>query len=194
MEAESEVHRIESTGDGTVYPSAEPWEALLRREHPAVDLTAQEQDNCWKRRSFPAPEKEVKRDTGLVLFLSVPKRISPVLRADIRKLDARIEQMEFLQKYQITTREELMVYRTPLEEQVQALTKERKRLYRSEPDSVRIGQITEELKPLRKDIRICIRIEQQSQEMEEKMRLAEQIQRQEEEQTEKNRKPRTESR
>lgn len=68
------------------------------------------------------------------------------------------------------------------------------RLYRSEPDSVRIGQITEELKPLRKDIRICIRIEQQSQEMEEKMRLAEQIQRQEEEQTEKNRKPRTESR
>ena len=87
-----------------------------------------------------------------------------------------------------------MVYRTPLEERVQALTKERKRLYRSEPDSVRIGQITEELKPLRKDIRICIRIEQQSQEMEEKMRLAEQIQRQEEEQTEKNRKPRTESR
>ena len=123
-----------------------------------------------------------------------PKRISPVLRADIRKLDARIEQMEFLQKHQITTREELLAYRTSLEERVQALTKERKRLYRSEPDSVRIGQITEELKPLRKDIRICIRIEQQSQEMEEKMRLAEQIQRQEEEQTEKNRKPRTESR
>ena len=71
MEAESEVHRIESTGDGTVYPSAEPWEELLRREHPAVDLTAQEQDNCWKRRSFPAPEKEVKRDTGPVLFLFV---------------------------------------------------------------------------------------------------------------------------
>ena len=123
-----------------------------------------------------------------------PKRISPVLRADIRKLDARIEQMEFLQKHQITTREELLAYRTSLEERVQALTKERKRLYRSEPDSARIGQITEELKPLRKDIRICIRIEQQSQEMEEKMRLAEQIQRQEEEQTEKNRKPRTESR
>ena len=56
---------------GTVYPSAEPWEELLRREHPAVDLTAQEQDNCWKRRSFPAPEKEVKRDTGPVLFLFV---------------------------------------------------------------------------------------------------------------------------
>ena len=183
VEAESEVHRIESTGDGTVYPSAEPWEELLRREHPAVDLTAQEQDNCWKRRSFPVPEKEVKRDTGPVLFLFVSDGCSK----------AEVEQMEFLQKYQITTREELMAYRTPLEEQVQALTKERKRLYRSEPDSVRIGQITEKLRPLRKDIRLCIRIEQQSKEMEEKMRLAEQIQRQAE-QTEKNRQPRTESR
>ena len=126
-----------------------------------------------------------------------PKRISPVLRADIRKLDARIEQMEFLQKHQITTREELLAYRPPLEEQVQALTKERKRLYRSEPDGVRIGQINEVLKPLRKDIRICIRIEQQSREMEERMRLAEQIQRQaeqEEDKTEKTRQKETESR
>ena len=105
--------------------------------------------------------------------------------------------MEFLQKHQITTREELLAYRIPLEEQVQALTKERKRLYRREPDSVRIGQINEELKPLRKDIRICIRIEQQSKEMEEKMRLAEQIQRQaeqEENKTEKTRQKETESR
>lgn len=203
MEAEPEVHCIKSAGDGTVYPLAEPWEALLGREHPAVDLTAKEQDTCWKRKNFPNPEKEVKRDTGPVLFLSVPdgcfkaeaEKDLPVLRADIRKLDARIEQMEFLQKHQITTREELLAYRIPLEEQVQALTKERKRLYRSEPDSVRIGQINEELKPLRKDIRICIRIEQQSKEMEEKMRLAAQIQRQQEEdKTEKTRQKETESR
>ena len=38
---------------------------------PAVDLTAKEQDTCWERRSFPNPEKEVKGDTGPVLFLSV---------------------------------------------------------------------------------------------------------------------------
>ena len=186
---------LKSTRNGTVYPSAEPWEELFGRGHPTVDLAAKEQDTCWKRRSFPTPEKEVKGIQALYysylyqmgVLKQKPKRISPVLRADIRKLDARIEQMEFLQKHQITTREELLVYRIPLEEQVQALTKERKRLYRSEPDSARIGQITEELKPLRKDIRLCIRIEQQSREMEEKMRLAEQIQRQaeQEEQTEK---------
>ena len=56
------------------------------------------------------------------------KRIATVRRADIRKLDARIEQMDFLQQYQINTREELMAYRTPVEEQEQALTRERKRL------------------------------------------------------------------
>ena len=72
MEAEPEVHCIKSTGDGTVYPSAEPWEELLGREHPAVDLTAKERDTCWERGNFPNPEKEVKRDTGPVLFLSVP--------------------------------------------------------------------------------------------------------------------------
>ena len=61
----------------------------------------------------------------------------------------------------------------------------------------RIGRINEVLKPLRKDIRICIRIEQQSREMEERMRLAEQIQRQaeqEEDKTEKTRQKETESR
>ena len=201
MEAEPELHCIKSTGDGTVYPSAEPGEALLRREYPAVDLTAKEQDTCWKRRSFPTPEKEVKRDTGPVLFLSVPDGCPKAeAEKDLPGAPGRHpktgcqDRADGISPEASTTREELLAYRTSLEERVQALTKERKRLYRSEPDSVRIGQITEELKPLRKDIRICIRIEQQSQDMEEKMRLAEQIQRQEEEQTEKNRKPRTESR
>ena len=71
VEAEPKVHCIKSTGDGTVYPSAEPWKALLGREHPPVDLAAKKQDTCWKRKNFPTPEKEVKGDTGPVLFLSV---------------------------------------------------------------------------------------------------------------------------
>ena len=49
-----------------------------------------------------------------------PKRISYAVRSDIRKLDLRIRQMEFLQKEGINTREELAAYRKPLEEQEQA--------------------------------------------------------------------------
>ncbi len=112
-----------------------------------------------------------------------PKRVSYVVRQDIRRLDERIAQMEFLQKHGITTREELSAYRKPLEEQVLALTKERHRLYRSEPGAERISEITETLKPLRKDIRMCVKIEQHSLEMEQRLLELEQRQLAEKEKT-----------
>lgn len=102
-----------------------------------------------------------------------PKYPSSILRADIRRLDGRILQMEFLQKHGITTREELAGYRKPLEEKTAELIRERRRLYRKEPGCERLQEITEELKPLRKEIRMCVRIEKQSVEMERRMREAE---------------------
>lgn len=99
-----------------------------------------------------------------------PKRVSYTLRQDIRRLDERIAQMEFLQKHGITTREELEDYRKPLEGQVLSLTKERHRLYRAEPESARIQEITDMLKPMRKEIRMCVKIEQHSLEIEQRLR------------------------
>lgn len=104
-----------------------------------------------------------------------PRKIPYAVRADIRRLDERIAQIEFLQKKEITTREELQDYRKPLEEKVLRLTKERQRLYRISAKPERIAEITEELKPLRKEIKMCIRIEQQSVEMEQRMHEAEQM-------------------
>lgn len=103
-----------------------------------------------------------------------PKQVSYALRRDIRRLDERIAQMEFLQKHGISTREELSAYRKPLEAQVLSLMKERHRLYRAEPESVRIQQITDVLKLLRKDIRMCVKIEQHSLEMEQRLKEHEQ--------------------
>lgn len=103
-----------------------------------------------------------------------PKRVSYAVRQDIRRLDERIAQMEFLQKHGITTREELLAYRKPLETEVVSLTKERSRLYRAAPKTERIQEITEALKPLRKEIRMCVKIERHSLEMEQKMRDMEQ--------------------
>ena len=99
-----------------------------------------------------------------------PKRVSYALRQDIRRLDERIAQMEFLQKHGISTREELESYRKPLEGQVLSLTKERHRLYRAEPESARIQEITDMLKPMRKEIRMCVKIEQYSLEIEQRLR------------------------
>lgn len=103
-----------------------------------------------------------------------PPRIPYLVREDIRRLDQRIEQMEFLQKHGITTREQLAAFQIPREQQVVSLLKERRGLYRKEPDSPRIGEITEQLKKLRKDIKMSTQIEKHSREMEERMRQAEQ--------------------
>ncbi len=103
-----------------------------------------------------------------------PPRISFLVREDIRRLDKRVEQMEFLQKHGITTREQLSGFRNPREEQVVSLLKERRRLYRIQPDSPRIGEITDQLKKLRREIKMSIQIEAHSREMEERMRQAEQ--------------------
>lgn len=46
---------------------------------------------------------------------------------------------------------------------------ERGQLYRSQPGCERIGKITEEMKQIRKDIRMSLRIEQYSVEMEQRM-------------------------
>lgn len=110
-----------------------------------------------------------------------PRRVSYAVRQDIRRLDERIAQMEFLQKHGITTREELADHRKPLEEQVLSLTKERHRLYRAEPESERIGEITDTLKSLRKGIRMCVKIEQHSLEIERRLRELEEQQMAEEE-------------
>lgn len=112
-----------------------------------------------------------------------PPRISGVLREDIRRLDKRVEQLEFLQKHGIATREQLAAFRIPREGQVVSLLKERRRLYRAQPDSPGIGEITDQLKKLRKEIKMSLQIEQQSREMEERMRRAEQQNTQKNDQT-----------
>ena len=106
------------------------------------------------------------------VFPKKPKRIPYAVRSDIRRLDQRICQMEFLQKEEIITREELAAYRKPLEEQVLSLMKERRELYRKEPGGMRIQEINGELKELRKRIRLSQQIEKQSLEMEERLRQA----------------------
>ena len=73
----------------------------------------------------------------------------------------------------------MAAFQIPREQQVVSLLKERRGLYRKEPDSPRIGEITEQLKKLRKDIKMSTQIEKHSREMEERMRQAEQQDKQE---------------
>lgn len=98
-----------------------------------------------------------------------PKYQSYAVRQDIRRLDQYIQQMRFLTQHGIDSRIQLAEYRKPLLDEIAALTKERHRLYRSEPDSPRIGQLTARLQTLRQENRLCETIERRSVEIEQRL-------------------------
>ena len=102
-----------------------------------------------------------------------PLRPSYDVRQDIRNLDRRIRQMEFLLRYGIDTLDQLDTYRQTQEKTVAELLVERRQLHRADPsDAVktRLAQITQALKPLRRDIRLCQQIAEQSVQMRERMK------------------------
>ena len=101
-----------------------------------------------------------------------PQRPSYAVRQDIRSLDKRIRQMEFLSRHGIDTLAQLDAYRQSQEKAVADLLAERRQLHRADPsDAVktRLAQITQALKPLRRDIRLCRQIAEQSVQMRERL-------------------------
>ena len=179
LEAEPEVSGIKDTGYGEVCPSAFLGKRLWGGRDPGEDPASKDPTGVWKNTGAVSKE-ETYRTSKAVFFLSVSDGSASAeaetdfyaVRSDIRKLDLRIRQMEFLQKEGINTREELAAYRKPLEEQVLSLMKERRTLYRKEPGGMRIQEINGELKELRKKIRLSQQIEIQSKEMEERLKQA----------------------
>ena len=109
-----------------------------------------------------------------------PRYPSYAVREDIRKLDERIEQMEFVFEHEIEDRNQLISIRQAAEAEIEKLTKERKRLYRREPDSPRIDELTAQLKEQRKTVRICKRVEEHSLAIEQRLEASRQEQAQRE--------------
>lgn len=177
--------RLKSLGKNYTETAIQEW--ILKPKKLGHTRQGNMEWNQKQGRKADAPGKKL---TGLqALYYSYlyqmgvlkkrPPRPSYLVREDIRRLDQRIEQMEFLRKHEITTREQLMHFRTPREEQILSLLKERRRLYRKQADSPRIDGITDQLKKLRKEVKMSRQIEKNSLEMEERMRQAEQQKEQE---------------
>lgn len=102
-----------------------------------------------------------------------PQRPSYAVRQDIRNLDKRIRQMEFLSRHGIDTLGQLDAYRQTQEQAVAGLLSERRQLHRAEPNDeikARLEQITQDLKPLRRDIRLCRQIAEQSVQMRQRLK------------------------
>lgn len=91
------------------------------------------------------------------------------LRQDIYRLDKRIAQMRFLSVHRIDSREQLAAHRESLLPQIKAVTTLRQRLYKSKASSEQIAPLTEQLRGLRLDEKMCRNIAEQSVEMEQRL-------------------------
>ena len=180
--------RLKSLGKNYTETAIREWILKPKRKE-----RIRPEEKAWNKNQSGKKVSSRKKLTGLqALYYSYlyqmgvlkkrPPRVSYLVREDIRQLDRRITQMEFLQKQEITTREKMVPFRAAREEQIVSLLKERRRLYRTQPDSPRIVEIKEQLKKLRKEIKMSVEIEKHSKEMEERMRQAEQQNQQKENQ------------
>ena len=91
-----------------------------------------------------------------------PSRSSYAVRQDAYKLDQRIQQMEFLSRNSIDTLTQLETYRQAKLGEIVQLTAERKSLYKANPNSPRIQQISTAIKQLRQEERLCRKIAEHS--------------------------------
>ena len=113
----------------------------------------------------------------LGVFRRKPWHPSPAVREEIRQLDKRIEQYEFMMHRDIRTLAQLRDLRAQTEAEVRQLNADRNRLYKTDPKSDQILLLTQRLRELRKTIKLCKRIEEHSLEMaqrQEEKRRAEQ--------------------
>ena len=98
-----------------------------------------------------------------------PRYQSYAVREDIRKLDRRIEQADFIFKNHIEDRGQLAAIRQKAENEIAMLLKQRQKLYRCEPGSPQIDELTGKLKELRRTVGLCRNIEAHSIEIERRL-------------------------
>lgn len=111
-------------------------------------------------------------------FPRKPRYPSYAVRQDIRNLDKRIKQMEFIFRNHIEDRGHLRKMQSQAERQIQELAAQRKKLYRTNPGCPEAKAITEEIANLRKTVRLCRAVEEHSLQMEERLRQSQQREKQ----------------
>lgn len=114
-----------------------------------------------------------------------PSRSSFAVQEDIRRLDKRIAQMQFLSKHRIDSREQLEALEKEAEAQISALLRKRRMLYQQKSNPPDLAVLNEKLHDLRKTAKFCREIAKQSAEMEKRMRAVLPVHQQEKDNLEK---------
>lgn len=149
-----------------------------------------------RRRKLRKGKRPLRRLTGLqALYFSYlykmgalprkPFRSSFAVREDIRRLDKRIAQMQFLSKHRIDNREQLAALEKETEIEISELLRKRRMSYRENADPPDIVVLNERLRVLRNTAKLCREIAEQSAEMEKRMRAVLPVHQQEKDNLEK---------
>lgn len=149
-----------------------------------------------RRRKLRTSGKLLRKLTGLqALYFSYlykmgalprkPFRSSFAVREDIRRLDKRIAQMQFLSKHRIDNREQLAALEKEAEAQISALLRKRRMLYQQKSNPPDLAVFNERLRLLRNTAKLCREIAKQSAEMEKRMRAVLPVHQQEKDNLEK---------
>ncbi len=149
-----------------------------------------------RRRKLRTGGKPLRKLTGLrALYFSYlykmgalpgkPSCSSFAVREDIRRLDKRIAQMQFLSKHRIDNREQLAVLEKEAKAKISALLRERRMLYQQKSNPPDLAFLNGKLHDLRKTAKFCREIAEQSAEMEKRMRAVPPVHQQEKDNLEK---------
>lgn len=103
-------------------------------------------------------------------FPRKPRYPSYAVRQDIRSLDKRIQQMEFVFRNHIEDRGQLREMQAAAKRQIQELVTQRRKLYHTTPGSPEIEVLNQKLRPLQKTVRLCKAVEEHSMEIEARLR------------------------
>lgn len=166
--------RLSSLGTG--YTESEIQQKLLTQRSKAAAPTPQAQPppKRYSIRSRPARYPPVRRGSFRALYLYYFYLLSPrqkqrqkipfETRAEIRRAAQYRQQFSLLQKYRIDSQSELAMLEDALQVKIDVLTNTRKRLYAQRRDAPseridgQINAITAQLRPLRRELRLCGKI------------------------------------
>ena len=164
--------RLDSLGDG--YTELDLMQRLNEQRYEAVQLPVSLAQKRYAVRRRPRCYPPVKRGSFRALYLYYlyllsprkkrPQKVPFETRAEIRRATQYRQQFSLLQKYHIDTKPELEMLSDALSNEMQIIIDRRKELYAlrreqpSEQIDADIDALTAQLRPLRREIRLCGKI------------------------------------
>ena len=138
--------------------------------------------NAWAKKYEPAKLKGFKALYFHYLYLfgkirkkETPQRVSFYMREELTKLDRYQKQFRFLYDNNIETAEQLQAFKTTAESNIEELTVKRSGLYNKPEAKPDIVEINSKLRELRKEIRLCNNIFEDSERIKERYEAAMQL-------------------